>query len=345
MERIQSIIQVLDKRGIDQYGEVSIPGDAVPLIVRTIKSDGHILDAEAVPGKETISASNLEPGDFVEYVFLRAAGPRQAGVPGWAGGQFFFRGDEIPFFESTYVVRAPTSLGLELDSEHLDPPARLERSGDTVTMTYTRHGAEPYLREPLSVTDPEVLPWVEAGYGAGQDAIVAQAADFLPLKARTSSAVENFVRGISDLPPSERVRAVVDRIRDRVRGDSSSMDFGDSVAAILTRGRGNRMLVLKVALDAVGIPSHVVFARPYNEYQHSFRFPHGGTFHIALLRIEASQLRHPCGWISPGWLAPLNRIPSTVSGEGRRTLSRTARMRSFNELRCRRCHPRMTGLI
>jgi tetratricopeptide (TPR) repeat protein len=313
LERVQSIVQVLNKRGIDQFGEVTIPGDAVPLFVRTIKADGRVLDAELIAGKESISLPNLEPGDFIEYAFVRASPARQAAVPGWAGGQFLFRGDDVPFFESTYSIRAPAALGMEVDSEHIDPPPKVERSGDQLTLTWTNRRADAYLREPMPVPDPEVLPWLEAGSGAGEEAVIGQAADFLPLKARTSNVLTDFVRGTEALPPVQRVQTIVDRIRDRVKGESPSMEFGDSASTVLIRGRGNRMLVLKAALAAAGIPSHFVLARPFNEYPHAYRFPHSGTYHAAILRIE------PPG-AAPIWmdfslrLAPLGHIPAPLSG-------------------------------
>ena len=88
----------------------------------------------------------------------------------------------------------------------------MERSGDQLTLTWTNRRAEAYLREPMPVPDAEVLPWLEAGSGAGEEAVIGQAADFLPLKSRTSNVLAAFVRGTESLAPLERVRSIVDRI-------------------------------------------------------------------------------------------------------------------------------------
>jgi tetratricopeptide (TPR) repeat protein len=315
LERVHSIVQVLDKRGINQFGEVSIPGDAQTLLLRTVKADGRILDAEMIAGKESISLPNLEPGDFVEYEFLRATGARPAAVPGWQGGQFVFRGEEVPFYESTYRVRVPASIGFDVDFANLDTPPKIERDGDMLTMTYTHRRGEPFLREPQATQDLENLPWLEAGTGAGQEALVNQLADWLPLRGRVTPGVTSFMRGVAaNGTPRQRIQTIIDRIRDQVRGESSSMDLGDSAATILTRGRGNRLLALKACLDAAGIPSHFVIARPYSEYPREFRFPHGNVYHAAVLRIE------PTG-AEPIWFdfslrqAPLDRLPAVLSGQ------------------------------
>jgi tetratricopeptide (TPR) repeat protein len=312
LERVQSIVQVLDKKGINQHGEVNIPGDAQALMVRTVKADGKILDAEIINGKDSISLPNLEPGDFVEYAFVRAAGPRPASTPGWQGGQFMFAGEDVPFFESTYLVRAPASIGMELDSDHLEPAAKVEKDGNTVTMTYTRHGSDAYVREPMPVSDAEVLPWLEVGAGAGQEPALQQYGDWVPLRTRVTPAIREFVQGTATLPPVERVKTIVDRLRTQVKGESSSMDFGDSASTVLQRTRGNRLLVLKAALAAVGVSSHLVFARPFTEYPHGFRFPHAGAYRAAVLRIDVPDQ-------PPMWMdftlrsAPLNQLPAILS--------------------------------
>jgi tetratricopeptide (TPR) repeat protein len=312
LERIHSIVQVLDKRGIDKFGEVSLPGDAQPLRVRTVKRDGRVLEAELIHGKEDISLPNLEPGDFAEYEFLRASGPRSLALPGWQGSQFLFQGPDIPFYESAYRVRVPASLGMELDANALPDAPPPVREGDWLVFDYARKASPAYVREPLSVGDGEVLPWVELGSGADTAQALLPLAESLTLKARATGELDAFVAGTRVLPPRERVRVLVDRLREAMKGDSTGTDLSDSAASAFVRGRGNRLLVLKAVLAAAGIPSHAVLARPFSANPRAFRFPHHESYSVALLRIDLPE--------GPTWMdfslrqAPLGRLPAAYSG-------------------------------
>lgn len=313
VERIHSIVQVLDKRGIDRFGEVRLPHGAQPLVVRTVKLDGRVLDAEVIAAKESISMPNLEPGDFVEFEYLRTTGARGASMPGFAAGQFFFRAAEIPFYETRYELRVPAWMGLELDSQGLADLPEPQREGEHLVFRYDRHRVEPFVREPRSVSDGEVLPWVEVGTGVSTDALVLQTADWLPLRTRPSSEIRRLVRGTASLPPPERTRAIVERVRSEVKGASSTANFREGAASILVQGRGNRMLVLKAALEAAKIPSRIVFARPFAANPHSFRFPQSELYSAPILRIDVPGAE-------PLWMdfglrdAPLGRVPPYLSG-------------------------------
>lgn len=320
VERVHSIVQVLDKSGIDRWGEVHLPSDAHVLVLRTVKADGTVLEAEHIAQKDSISMPNLEPGDFVEYEFVRTHGSRGAALPGWQGGSFFFRTRDLPFHESTYLVRAPASVGLEVDAHRiagLQPPTK---DGEFIVFAHTERNVEPYLREPHAPNDGEVLPWVEVGAGAGQADAVRSFADYVALRARTSPELRAFVRGIRDLPSQERIHAIVDRAREAVRTDTGAQDFSSTPTAILANGRGNRLLLVKAALDEVGIRSRFVLARPFGADPASFRFPRSDALPQTLLLAETESgervwldldSRHsPVGRIrsslseSEGWLVP-----------------------------------------
>lgn len=285
IERVHSIVQVLDKRGIDRFGEVNVPDDAQVLVMRTVKPDGRVLDAELIAAKESVSMPNLEPGDFVEYEFVRGHDARPPGIPGWQGGQFFFRGPDVPFVESTYLVRAPASVGLEIDGANLDKGAP-KQDGDWITYAYTSRHGEPHLREPLTVSDAELLPWVEAGAGASLRDHIANTGEWVALRTRATGEVRALVHGLASLPMRERVDTVVQRIRDVVKADASTADFSEGAGTIVARARGNRLTVLKAALDVLGIPSHVLLVRPFGVNQQESRFPRPELFAVAVLRIE-----------------------------------------------------------
>lgn len=312
VERVHSIVQVLDKSGIDRYGEVELPPGAQALVVRTVKPDGRLLDAEIISGKESISMPNLEPGDFVEYEFLRALSARPASVPGYAGGLFFFQTADVPFFESSYRVKVPKSLGLDVESNLIDELPQVAEEGGYLFYGYTNRRVPAFVREPLSVGDDELLPWIEVGSGAGTEDEVRMVADWAPLRWRVSNEVAELVRPMRSMKPADRVRAIVEAVREQVKGDSASLDMSRDAGTILNAGRGNRMVLLKAALDAAGVPSRVVLVRPFHANPRDHRFPRLANYRNALLRIE------PDG-SSPMWIdfslrdAPLGPMPAAYS--------------------------------
>lgn len=311
-ERIHTIVNVLDKRGIDTWGEAHLPADAQVLTLRTVKADGRVLEAEIISGKDSISMPSLDPGDFVEAEWVRAHSARPASLPGWQGGQFFFQAEAMPFYESVYEVRAPKSVGLEVQASGTSVLPVENLDGDIVRFRHSVQTSPPFIREPMSVGDTELLPWVEAGVGAGEMETVKQFAEWALLSTRVTGEVRRLVQGLSALPPTERVRAVAERVRETVRGHSSSASFATGAGRVIASERGNRLVALKAALSAVGIPSRVVLVRPFTADPRGFRFPRGDLFSNAVLRVE------PPGadvmWVDlSNRHAPIGILPSAMS--------------------------------
>src|SRR5207253_3668697 len=107
VERVHTVVRVLDKKAVSRFGEAQIPSDAHVVHLRTLKADGRVLEPESIPEKEGISLPGLEPRDSVEIDYLRGISPRGPDLPGYALSAFFFRDDETPMAETTYEVVAP----------------------------------------------------------------------------------------------------------------------------------------------------------------------------------------------------------------------------------------------
>lgn len=312
-ERVHSIVKVLDKRGIDKYGEVHLPGDAQAIAVRTVKADGRVLEAEIIAGKDSISMPNLEPGDFVETEWVRARSPRPAAMPGWQGGMFFFQAPGLPFHESVYEVRAPVSRGLEVSARNVEVSQPEVLEGDVLRFRHTAKNVPPFIREPMSVGDAELLPWVETGAGAGEVDLVRQYADWALLATRPTGEVRRLVKGLGSLPARERLDAVVAKVRETVRGETTSTNFSAGAGHVIAGERGNRLVALSAALSAVGLSSRIVFVRPFTADPQGHRFPRGDYLSAAVLRVDLPGEE-------PVWLdlsnryAPAGRLPVSLSG-------------------------------
>ena len=283
VERVHTLVRVLDKKGVSRFGEAQIPGDALVLHLRNLKADGRVLEPESIPEKEAISLPGLEPGDAVETDYLRGFGPRGPEMPGFTLSGFFFRDEETPMSESTYEVVAPVPL--EVDSHHLPlPPGAL--SSDRTRFRYSARDVAVLQPEPHQPGENELMPWVQLGVGAGEKELVRSIADWALLRARPSSSTEQLAREAGGEEPRDRAQRIYAKVAELVRGRSQGGDFSTSAAHVLLQGRGNRLVVVKAALAAAGIGSHVVLVRIFAVDPAPYRFPRSELYNYAVLRID-----------------------------------------------------------
>ena len=312
VERVHTVARVLDKKGVVKFGEAQIPADAQVLHLRTLKADGRVLEPESIPEKEGISLPGLEPGDAVEIDYLRGIAPRGPDLPGFSPSAFFFRDDETPLAESTYEVLAPAPF--DVDAHNLTlPPDAITREGGGQRFRYTVRNVSPLQQQPHSPSESEIMPWVQIGQGAGQKQLVFSMADWVLLRTRQGNATQELARRAAGKSPEETAQQIYAAVAQAVRGRSTGTDFASSASHVLAQGRGNRLLVLKAALLAASIPSHLVLVRSYGSDPAPYRFPRGELFAYAVLRVDL-----PSGpaWVDPSYrLAPFGQLPAFARGQ------------------------------
>jgi hypothetical protein len=83
--------------------------------------------------------------------------------------------------------------------------------------------------------------------------------------------------------------------------------FTDQASHVLSRGRGNRMLLLVALLDALGIPARVALVRPFYVDPQPWRFPRLELYPVPVIRAEQDGKVH---WLDPStrW-APFGVLP------------------------------------
>jgi hypothetical protein len=304
---VHTVTRVLDKKGVSRAGEAQIPQDAQVLQLRTLKKDGRVLEPESIPEKEGVSLPGLEPGDAVEIDYLRGLPPRGPDLPGLTLGGFYFRDDDTAMGESTYEVRAP--MPLEVDAHNLTLPPDSLRGGH---FRHTVHDVAPATPEPHQPGESETMPWVQVGTGAGQKELVRSIADWALLRTRPTSATLELARKNAGVSVLETVKKIHAAVAEAVRGRSTGSEFGTSAPHVLLQGRGNRLVLLKSALAAAQIPSHIVLTRTVTSDPAPFRFPRAEQFSYAVLRVDLAD--GPL-WIDPSYrLAPLGQLPTFVRG-------------------------------
>jgi tetratricopeptide (TPR) repeat protein len=315
VERVHTLVRVLDKKGVSRFGEAQVPGDAMVLHLRTLKADGRVLEPEAIPEKEGISLPGLEPGDAVETDYLRGIAPRGPEMPGFTLSGFFFRDEETPMGESTYECLAPSPI--EVDAHNLVlPPDALAQ--DRLHFRYSARDVVPQQPEPHQPSENELMPWVQLGAGAGEKELIRSIADWALLRTRPSSSTDALARDAGGDGPLDKAQRIYAKVAQAVRGRSQGGDFASSAAHVLAQGRGNRLVVFKAALASAGIPSHVVLVRTFAVDPAPYRFPRGELYNYAVLRIDL-----PSGpvWADAQYrLSPFGELPVYARGRDAWTL-------------------------
>jgi tetratricopeptide (TPR) repeat protein len=315
VERVHTLVRILDKTGIGRFGEVTIPADADILELRNIKPDGRTLEPEAIPEKDTHSIPGLEPGDAIETDYLRAYSARGPELPGISLGAFFFADDTTPMLESTYEARAPRTLPLEVDARHL-PPQKIDKSVDGQRYSHSETRIPSVRQEPNQPSEEEIAPWVQLGYGARPDGVARSIADWLLLRARPTIATDALADKAGGQSTREKIERIIGAVCAQVRGRSNTTDFSSPAQQVLAMGRGNRLMVVKAALASAGIHSHFVLVKPFGALTDDTRFPRGDLFSFTVLRIdEQPGLGQPI-WYDATWrLGPIDQLPPFARGQ------------------------------
>jgi tetratricopeptide repeat protein len=308
-ERVHQIIRVLDQEAVDRWGELSAPPGAQVLALRTLKADGRVLEPEGGEGKGTASLAGLEPGDDVELEYLRST-RSAAAREGVAADPFYFATAGVSMFRSTYLVRAPAGLGLEVDAHGLPAP-EVRREGPFDVVRVERSGVPAQVPEPEAPAPQEFTPFVHVGAGGGQRAVHLAVADVVVERSAATLEVRALAEEIRaaagpGASPERLARAAWDEVRARVVGSGGGL--GEEASQVLSRGRGSRLTLLKALYDALGVPARVAVARPPLSDQTAGRFAGPGAWSHPLLRLDL-----PDG---PRWLDPaLRQQPFGAIGE------------------------------
>ncbi|HEY2904019.1 MAG TPA: hypothetical protein VGL59_25755 [Polyangia bacterium] len=261
-----TIVRVQTKEAIDRWGEVNVPSGAELLLLRTHKPDGTTRDAEAVSGKDSISAADLAVGDFLEWETLEAKGASDAFPGGFLGDRFYFQSFDAPLDRSEFIVITPAALAVDVD-RRAGAPAAVRGAGPdgTVVTRFVAEHVPQLFAERASVPAIEFVPSVRLSSGVSWSAWARFLREQIYGTARSSPAIRQLAAGIAKTVPAgdgdparARAAAIVAWVTTHIE---AADDLRDAAPLALARGRGNRLgLVLALARE-LGVTARPVLAR------------------------------------------------------------------------------------
>lgn len=313
-ERTHQVIGVHDQQGVEQWGEVHVPQGARILAIRVLKPDGRVLEPErASADKGSVSLTGLAPGDFIDLEWLQALrGPR--GLSGYAASPFYFRVPGARLFRSTYVVRAPAGLGLAADPHRLPPGAgAVAREGGFDVIRAEARDVPALIPEPGAPGGTELLPFLAAGTTGGLEPLQRAVGDAMADRSRVTrelrALADELRAGREGAPPEALVRAAYAAVARRVLGEGSA---SEDASVILSRGRGNRLSVLKAVLGALGVEARLALVRPFTADPGAWRFPTLALYGTPVLRVRAGGRTW---WLDPSSTKnPFGALPGPLLG-------------------------------
>jgi tetratricopeptide (TPR) repeat protein len=308
-----NIVKVLEKDGLERWGELPIPDGAEVLTARTVKADGRIREPQSL-GKDGMTAPDLAVGDYVEFEYVTVDGESSAWPGGFLGDRFYFSSFDAPLDRTEMLVVAPAGLAVEFDRRGPAPAPQVEQKGGLTVTTFAMRGREQVQPEPLTAPPDEWMPsarpyarltllgWVRwvAGqvYGARRaDRDVRALA--LALRERAGGGERATLQAIYDF--------VLDEIDD-------GGGLADEPSSILARRAGRRAVLLLALCDAAGLDAELWLVRPRQAGEGMPPVVDASDLSYPLVRVrlakepgsgahevwvDARQRYAPLGWLMP----------------------------------------------
>jgi tetratricopeptide (TPR) repeat protein len=346
MTLTHQIVRVDSKDAIDKWGEIAVPAGAELLTARTHKRDGTTREPEEIAGKETISAAELELGDYVEWEYVETHAPSTAFAPGFLSERFYFQSFDAPLARSELVLVAPAALALEIDRRAGAPRGESRLAADgTRVVSFTATGAPQLFAERAAVPQIEYVPSVRVSSGVGWTGWARYLGEELHEATRSSPALRARAQALAVAAghdPAARAAALCAFVTDKIEATD---DFADPASFALARGRGSRLTVALALARELGLPAQAVLARSRLTAEAAAPMPPQelDDFDDTLLELDVAgvkrfvdlRFRHAAfGYLPPGvdGARALEvgdakfTVARSAAGEDRRTVDMTIRL-------------------
>ncbi len=291
---VHKITRVLNRDGIEKYGEVSLPDAAEVLELRTIKQDGSIAEPEFNPHKATISRPALARGDAIEqeYVVHYPGGLEQhADQFTYTFGSF-----KAPILCARFLVLSPASPDkLRVISLNGAPAPSIAQAGGEIARTWERESI-PEAVEEVAAPRTDILPTVRVVSvpASGWQELRDSYRDAVIAATRVGPRVEAAVAEAGGANDDETARNLYRLVTARLH--STECDFGPgeltSAENTLAGYSGCRTTAMLALARAAGLDAKLLLARTIEKPRATAPEADTYTRPLVLFRLDAAGASH-----------------------------------------------------
>jgi tetratricopeptide (TPR) repeat protein len=254
---VHRITRPLNKEGISRYGEVTLPRGADLLELRTIKTNGEIIEPELAQQKPTISMPALEPGDAIEEEYVLHYAELDQ-LPESAGAHTF-GSFAAPILHARMVLLSPVETVLSIKVQAGPPLPLVGENDDMVVCIWERDNIAQTIAESF-LPAVNLLPTVTvASKEKTGDRLRDQLIDAsrVGLHVNEAAAELHLSQAGGDVEKAKRLyRFVTSKI------DSTGPDWAVSPAEdTLANGQGSRTMAFLALARVAGLKAELLLAR------------------------------------------------------------------------------------
>jgi hypothetical protein len=258
MVYVHRVTRVLDRDGIEQEGEVTLPLGAEVLELRTIKPDLSTFEPEFSANKPSVSMPALAAGDAIdaEYVYRVTDLNARPEVLQYDFGSFV-----APIVFARFVAISHTDQQLRVFSSHDAPQVDLERDGNTITRIWQVNDVAQSVREVASA--PDALPFVRLGQYANWTEVRDQYRDVLIDAVRSGPELEQAAAMLKGEDPEHAAHDLYQYLKTRIRPADTEFSSATLPTAenTLAKLAGSRTVAAIAIARAAGINADLLLAR------------------------------------------------------------------------------------
>lgn len=303
------IVRVQSAEAISSFAEHRML-EGLVLHLRVLKKDGTTFEPEFVQGKPTVTFPHLEVGDYIETEQVVFAPGDGSGVR-YNGPRWFFREENVGYARSEFVVIAPESKELVVETTGAVPAPVVEKKNGLVSRRFRVDVSPAAAQEPGSPPAAEFLPSVRIGWGVTLKDRIQDLSDAMtpmtPIDPRVERIARRVVAGSPPRDPILRARKLYRWLLDNVEPGEET-----DARRIIVGKRGNLWNGFRALCQAVAIDVRYAVAK------NRLAPPPAGP--LSLATHFTSPVAHVRGGKDGAWLtlgnkyAPFGYLPAEVRG-------------------------------